>query len=435
MVSPKKQRSSVQEKPEKRTIPNSKSRGRPRLNITRTITPPELPLYEAEHIAIAEINLGALPPKTPAAEAIFSPPSTEHSTQRPESKDTPPPGDLSSADQIGAARPGRRSRPQVSYKEPSLNTKMRRPDAKLVDAIVDRRTSVDPQMAPSTLSKPSVKRETFEELGWKPVSAISGRAGEEEVETGSPLRQKLDRRESQDVVTSSPAEQSEVKTSTASKVISALINETSTAKRKSAVPLSSTMSTKPTFEPHEPKPSTKFSAKEPPVKQEEPRDSLAVFDFTDSSPADTATNPRTRINELAKAARNARRHSSVPASSIPEDRRSEKADGALTAVHKRTGSGDAKDTKSAGLGRSGSTSSLGKNGTSRMNGVSGVREKKSSASGTATGRLTPSESRTELKPKGEGVDVEDGEEAERTAKEVSALRAERAASRRKSMMI
>jgi hypothetical protein len=437
VVSPKKQRSSVQEKPEKHSIPTSKSRGRPRLNITRTITPPELPLYIPEHIAIAEINLDALPPKTPAVEDIFSPPSTEPSTQRPESKDTPPPGDLTSVDQIGAARPGRRSRPQVSYKEPSLNTKMRRPDAKLVDAIVDRRTSVDPQMAPSTLSKSTVKRETFEELGWKPVSAISGRAGEEEVETGSPLRQKLDRRESQDVITSSPAEQQEVKPSSASKAISALINETSTAKRKVAAPLTSTLSTKSTFEAHEPKPSVKPAPKEPIVKQEEPsKDSLAVFDFTDSSPADTATNPRTRINELAKAARNARRHSSIPASSHPDDRRPEKSDGALPLLHKRTGSGSgsgtAKSTNSTNLARSGSTSSIGKSGTASAARVNGVREKKISTA--ATGRLTPSESRTDLHDAAPGSGDGDGE-AERTAKEISALRAERAASRRKSMMI
>jgi hypothetical protein len=418
MVSPKKQRHYVQEKPEKPekpAVPTSKARtGRPRLNINRTITPPEIPLFPMpESVPVSEINLDALPPKTPAVEAIFSPPTTEPSTSRPESKDTPPPGDLSAADQIGAGRPGRRARPAVSYKEPSLHTKMRRPDAKLVDAIVDRRTSVEPQIAPPTTSKPTVKRETAEELGWKPVSAIAGRVGEEEAETGSPLRQKLDRRETGQEGKSSPASDSiEVKTSIASKAISALISETSTAKRKVATAtLDATGSS-------ESKTQIRPTVKEPIIKQEEgTKDNLAIFDFTDSSPADIATNPRTRINELAKAARNARRHSSVPAS-LPEERKpersekSEKPEGALPSLHKRTGSGNVKSSSSSNLSRSTSTNS------SRM---TSVKDKK-------TG-FPASNSSTDLRAKIDAADEEP------KARETTALRAERAASRRKSMMI
>lgn len=363
-----------------------------------------------ETIHVAEINLDALPPKTPAVEGIFSPPTTEPSTSRPESKDTPPPGDLSAADQIGAGRPGRRARPQVSYKEPSLHTKMRRPDAKLVDAIVDRRTSVEPQTAPSTTSKPTIKRETAEELGWKPVSAIPGRAGEEEAESGSPLRQKLDRREIGQEGKSSPASDSiNVKASAASKAISALISETSTAKRKAATTAPSAS------ESIDSKTQNRPAAKDPIIKQEEDtKDNLAIFDFTDSSPADTATNPRTRINELAKAARNARRHSSVPVS-LPEERkleRSEKAEGALPSLHKRTGSGNVKSSSTSNLTKSTNASST------RLN---SVKDKKVG--------LPPSSSSIDLKAKLDVVDEE------RKDKETTALRAERAASRRKSMML
>ncbi|KAF2834022.1 shugoshin [Ophiobolus disseminans] len=431
VVSPKKQRQSAPEKPErpeKPVVPASRPRNRARLNISRTITPPELPLLPIlEPVLTADIILDALPPKTPAVEDIFSPPSTEPSTSRPESKDTPPPGDLSAADQIGAGRPGRRARPQVSYKEPSLHTKMRRPDAKLVDAIVDRRTSVEPQAVPSTTSKPTIKRETSEELGWKPVSAISGRTREEEVEPGSPLRQKLDRRETDQESKSSPAsEPAEVKSSTASKAISALISETSTAKRKltSSVPSVS----RAVSEPPEVRSVTSALAKDSTTKQEHPdtdNDNLAIFDFTDSSPADTATNPRIRITELAKAARNARRHSSVPASSLPEEQKPEKhakPEGALPSLHKRTGSGNVKISSTASLGKSTSANSA----TARLN---SLKEKRI---------LPPSSSSIDLKaranvapPKGEMS----REEKAREAKEVSALRAERAASRRKSMML
>jgi hypothetical protein len=287
---------------------------------------------------------------------------------------------------------------------------MRRPDAKLVDAIVDRRTSVEPQTAPPTISKPTVKRETAEELGWKPVSAIAGRVGEEEAETGSPLRQKLDRRETGQEGKCSPASDSiEVKASAASKAISALISETSTAKRKAASVAPSTS------EFSESKMQSRPTAKEPIIKQEEgTKDNLAIFNFTDSSPADIATNPRTRINELAKAARNARRHSSVPAS-LPEERkleRSEKPEGALPSLHKRTGSGNVKSSSTSNLTKSTNTSSTR---------LAIIRDKKPG--------LPPSNSGIDLKAKIDAADEEP------KARETTALRAERAASRRKSMMI
>jgi hypothetical protein len=409
MVSPKKQRQSVQDKPEKPALPPPKARvSRPRLNINRTITPPEIPLLPMpEPVMTAEITLDALPPKTPAVETIFSPPTTEPSTSRPESKDTPPPGDLSAADQIGAGRPGRRARPQVSYKEPSLHTKMRRPDAKLVDAIVERRTSVEPQTVPLTTSKPTVKRESADELGWKPVSAIAGRVGEEEAETGSPLRQKLDRREIGQEGKSPPSSDSiEVQASSASKAISALIDETSTAKRKQA-PSAPTLN--PASDSSGQKTQSKPITKDPIIKQEGVKDNLAIFDFTESSPAEIAANPRARINELAKAARNARRHSSVPTSSLPEERKTERPEGALPSLHKRTGSGNVKSS---------STTTLGKSTSSRH---VGAKDKKPG--------LPPSNSSIDLKAK---VDIV---EEERKIRETTALRAERAASRRKSMLM
>jgi hypothetical protein len=427
VLSPKKQRSSAQEKPakpEKNTVPISKSRSRARLNISRTITPPELPICLPDPVPTAEINLDALPPKTPALEAIFSPPSTEPSTQRPESKDTPPPGDLSSADQIGASRPGRRARPAVSYKEPSLNTKMRRPDAKLVDAIVERRTSVDHQTAPLTSGKPAIKREGDEEGGWKPVSSLIGRTGEEEVEVGSPLRQKLDRKGSdQDAKTSPPYQPLDIKTSTASKAISALINETSTAKRKAAT-ASTLPSTKAASEPLEFRDAT--------MKEEDAdKDKLAIFDFTDSSPVDTAPNPRTRINELAKAARNARRHSAMPTPSVAEAERSEKPQGALPSVHKRTGSGNVNITSTTTLSRSESTMGLGKSSSAAR--LNGTKEKKPVS---IAGGLPATESSMDLRAKADAAKTDGEGVVERmSAKETAALRAERAASRRKSMML
>ncbi|KAG9190714.1 hypothetical protein G6011_08802 [Alternaria panax] len=424
VLSPKKQRSSNQDKPEKPEKPVSKARSRPRLNITRNTTP-DLPLLPMpESVPTAEIILDSLPPKTPAVETILSPPSTEPSTQRPDNKDTPPPGDLSSVDQTGqVGRPGRRARPQVSYKEPSLNVKMRRPDAKLVDAVIDRRTSVETQHIPSTL----VKRDADGEIAWKPVSAVSQPRGEEEAEAGSPLRQKLDRNQDSKA---SPASIEPEKRSATSKAISALITETSTAKRRVSASMPESVSD-PVIAKSLDLP---LLNKDTIAVQQEPKekDSLAVFDFTDSSPADPSINPRTRVNEVAKAARSARRHSAMPASSAStslEERKveREKTEGVLPSLHKRTGSGNVKSSSStSSLGRSVSANGIARSTSSAR--TAGVKEKKPAD----TGSLPAGASTTDLRAKAdgaEGVKVRDRE------REMSTLRAERAASRRKSMML
>ncbi|KAL1797458.1 hypothetical protein ACET3X_004064 [Alternaria dauci] len=427
VLSPKKQRSSHQDKPEKPDKPDkpaSKTRSRPRLNITRNTTP-DLPLLPiSEPIPTASIVLDSLPPKTPAVDTILSPPSTEPSTQRPDNKDTPPPGDLSSVDQTGqAGRPGRRARPQVSYKEPSLNVKMRRPDAKLVDAVVDRRTSVETQHVPSTL----VKRDADGEISWKPVSIVSQSRGEEEAEAGSPLRQKLDRNQDSKA---SPASFEPEERSVTSKAISALITETSTAKRRvsslNAGFVSEPVTAKSIDLP--------LQDKDTIAVQSEPKekDSLAVFDFTDSSPADPTTNPRTRVNELAKTARSARRHSAMPASSASTSLEGHKAErerveGALPLLHKRTGSGNVKSSSSTmSLGRSNSANGIAK-GTSSAR-TAGAKERKS----TDTASVPAGANTTNVTANvdgAEGIKVRDRE------RETSTLRAERAASRRKSMML
>ncbi len=423
MVSPKKQRSSAQEKPDKPNLSTLKSRNRARINITRNAVESELPpLQMPEPIEAVEIMLDSLPPKTPAVEEIFSPPSTEPSTQRPESKDTPPPGDLSSSDQTGqGGRPGRRARPQVSYKEPSLHTKMRRPDAKLVDAVVERRKSVEPQ----TTLPASIKRETNGDLSWKPVSNVSGRSGDEEGEVGSPLRQKLDRRETSQDVKPAPSTQPEER-STASKAISALINETSTAKRKLAA--SSALAASDASSTSSGSLNRVDSKRETTTTQSGPeKDSLAIFDFPDPSLADTSGN---RITDLAKAARNARRHSSVPASSAItssslEERKPRKAEGALTSLHKRTGSGTVKSTTSTSLKSTSVTNSVKSMPASKPS----VKEKKSSSSEAPS--IDNKCIDVKVSMSNEVVEKESASMSLATGN----LRAERAASRRKSMML
>lgn len=326
-------------------------------------------LAVSEPVLVAEINLDSLPPKTPAADAVFSPPSTEPSTSRADNRDTPPPGDVSSGNQTGqAGRPSRRARPQVSYKEPSLAVKMRR-DGKLADAVVvpqtDRRTSVEIQLAPLTTGRLAIKRE----------------AGEEEAEAGSPLRQKLDRRDN-----ASPLDSTQPNLSATSKAISALVDQTSTASRRALSNFSTKISEGPVDDEEQ-------AVKSEPVE----KDNLAIFDFNESDPIDS-TRPRT---DLAKVARNARRHSSVPALATIEP---EKTAGSLPSLHKHTGSGTVKSTSTASLAKSTSAA--------RFN------AKKASVP-------------TSTSVKVEGTTAGDAEKANAT----SSLRAERMASRRKSMML
>jgi hypothetical protein len=255
------------------------------------------------------------------------------------------------------SRPSRRVRAQVSYKEPSLNTKMRRPGKELVDAVPDqdRRTSVDPQTAPLTVGRVSIKQEP-DDSAWKPLGTVPGHTVEEDGEVGSPLRQKLDRSTSaQDTKADAPR----LNSAAASHAITAMIEET----RRKSLGANGLPSAKPAFEPPEPVGSS--DSKTPAVKLGK-KDDLAIFDFNESSPLNTAVEPfatttapatassRSRI-DLAKAARSARRHSAVPApmtsNSANDDRGTEsvslKQDAGVPSTHKRTASGSIRNSHSS----------------------------------------------------------------------------------------
>jgi hypothetical protein len=128
-----------------------------------------------------------LPPVTPApAESdVFSPLDSEASG-RPEGCDTPPPSGLGSTSNE-APRPSRRQRAQVSYAEPSLRDKMRRPDKKLVDAVPITKglVSGDPRDEDKPSSSASAKREDDRDIpNWKNIP------NKTRDEATSPLRSK-----------------------------------------------------------------------------------------------------------------------------------------------------------------------------------------------------------------------------------------------------
>ena len=78
------------------------------------------------------------PPETPAptTDDVFSPVSSEPSAAHPESRDTPPPPELGPDTGTGSfGRASRRQKGSVSYVQPNLRDKMRRPTKDLVDAV------------------------------------------------------------------------------------------------------------------------------------------------------------------------------------------------------------------------------------------------------------------------------------------------------------
>lgn len=124
-------------------------------------------------------------PETPAALDLFSPQSSQPSTARVESRDTPPPPDLEPEGQ----RPSRRARASVSYAEPSLRDKMRRPTKELVDAVSGEgkssRGSIVKLEEDRTSTGVSIKAEPEEEDAWKRMPLASSATVE-----NSPLRSK-----------------------------------------------------------------------------------------------------------------------------------------------------------------------------------------------------------------------------------------------------
>jgi hypothetical protein len=276
---------------------------------------------------------------------------------------------------------------------------MRRPSKELVDAVtvdLTRRTSVEPpRSAPS--SAHVVIKEEPEDSPWKPLGAADGLRGGDVAELGSPLRQKLDRKEgSHDVKPERP----KLNSVAAERAIEKLIEATKSEKRKSLTPAGMLTDETRTLERSEARP------RETTIESES---DMAIFDFNESSPAadaPTTTSVRPKIS-LASAARERRRHSSIPASapSDSEDRKSEpsaRTKSFLPPVHKRTGSGAIKTgAPAAGLAKS----------TAAVRSSMKEREKRAE-------RLPSSGSRV-------GTGEEDTRES----------RAERTASRRKSMMV
>ncbi|ESZ91891.1 hypothetical protein SBOR_7721 [Sclerotinia borealis F-4128] len=121
---------------------------------------------------IAQVSNTQQEPETPAPVNIFSPLSSHPSTTlRGKSRDTPLPSEIRESDE--GQRPSRRARGAVSYAEPNLRDKMRRPGKELMNAVTAdekaRAVKVDGEAGPTTIRK--IKAEPEAEDTWKRLSA------------------------------------------------------------------------------------------------------------------------------------------------------------------------------------------------------------------------------------------------------------------------
>ncbi|KXH69290.1 shugoshin [Colletotrichum salicis] len=114
----------------------------------------------------------------PIEAALLSPASPEPASRMslPSVRDTPPPNDISS--QGETSRPSRRARASVSYAEPNLRDKMRRPTKELYDAVTGQTrylqrsgsASSDPS---ATDAAPIIKRESCDDATWQQIAAAA----------------------------------------------------------------------------------------------------------------------------------------------------------------------------------------------------------------------------------------------------------------------
>jgi hypothetical protein len=293
--------------------PKDSSKPKPRVRVSRN--PPEtidLPSSQSPDIPeIVEIPLQIntdLPPKTPATTDIFSPPPTEPSTARPLApRDTPPPTDLQSSTNGADLNGGRRrARAQVNYAEPSLNTKMRRPTKELCDAVGK---DGKPLSVTGMASRAVVKPEPIEEgSGWKDLPHVPIQRESADVEPGSPLSNKSFSVPSRDTSMANGMSETSKRYAESSAAISAILRDTRIKK-----PQNAPAAVKSIMQASDP--GNQKLARDNKLAhggEEDKRASLAIFDIASSSPPrDIVDKQRPDSREGTRVS--SRRHSSITA--------------------------------------------------------------------------------------------------------------------------
>lgn len=289
-------------------------------------------------------------PETPAAPDIFSPSSSQPSTAR-ESRDTPPPPDLGPGTE--GQRPSRRARPSVSYAEPNLRDKMRRPTKELVDAVSRdekaQRGSIVKLEEDAPTTTVTIKAEPEADDDWKRMPAASSATVE-----NSPLSSKAPtsdalpssitthRKRRESILNQSEKESS--KTSSGS-AIAALLAENRRAKAAAREKAKENEAAK-----------EKERAIEEDAAVTKAMSKLDIYEFRGSSPSPEDEQPKP-TKEEKPTARVSRRLSSVPRD-VAVQSESEASD--MEGTRKTEGSTSRRRQSTLGLRNSSSISVLGK---------------------------------------------------------------------------
>ena len=255
------------------------------------------------------------PPETPAPPTsdLLSPGPSEPSAARPDSRDTPPPPDLGPDTGTGSfGRASRRPRGSVNYAQPNLRDKMRRPTKELVDAVgAEERARI--ARAEGDVSKPIFikQEEDADEIpAWKTNAPKNDQRMRPE--PTSPLGIKIGE-------AGLPAS---VITERRRRTVVPALNDDATVPVKPASGAASAIAAltggtqRSNRREEEGEASGNVEQRE---RITEATERTSTYDFTGSSPVDpsgkTAGDPGQE--SLAKTVRSSRRHSSVPASSEP----------------------------------------------------------------------------------------------------------------------
>ena len=281
--------------------------------------------------------LGKQPPETPAQPNLdVLSPNNSPAANRTESRDTPPPVDLSrdlaTMEAFGSlGRASRRQRGSVSYAEPNLRVKMRRPTKELVDAVAaneqirEQKTqngktdtsdadSIITGTANSEMRTVTVKKESNVENGvpWKrlPLTNISSDKERIRSEAASPLGDRssiakgnlpdsvvTERRRRTSMSERSKELETEQYGSGAGSAISALMTENPKSKARKAV-----------------------VAKHQLREDVKPTEKFDIFELNESSvhSPEHAVKDSEIIQASPKEAKASRRHSSVPGDRIKD---------------------------------------------------------------------------------------------------------------------
>lgn len=252
------------------------------------------------------------PPETPAPPPsdLLSPGPSEPSAARLDSRDTPPPPDLGPDTGTGSfGRASRRPRGTVNYAQPNLRDKMRRPTKELVDAVGAEERARMANAADDASKSVFIKQEDADADAiptWKtnapkidqrtrpePTSPLGNKIGTADL----PPSVITERRRRTIVPALNNDAIDPVKpASGAASAIAALTAGTQKSKRRE----------------EEADPSGQRERREQTV---EPTERTSIYEFTGSSPVDASGKDGNDAGqeELAKATRSSRRHSSVPA--------------------------------------------------------------------------------------------------------------------------